>query len=151
VEWADVVIADNRSCLFDPEGEQDPSAWQPAQEWLLSLRRRGKAVIVVHHSNRQGGARGIGKAEDVLDLVIKLARPDDYSASQGARFVLSYEKTRGIPGGAALRSFVAALTPNGWTREGFADDIDDKTERKLLDAVGRADRTGARSRLRPTR
>jgi hypothetical protein len=69
-----------------------------------------QAVIVVHHSNRQGGARGIGKAEDVLDLVIKLAPPDDYSASPGARFVLSYEETRGIPGGAALRSFVAAHT-----------------------------------------
>ena len=56
VEWADIVIVDNRACLFDPEGEKDIDKWTPAQEWLLSLRRRGKAVIMVHHGNRQGGA-----------------------------------------------------------------------------------------------
>ena len=44
VEVADLIFLDNRSCLFDPDGEKDPTAWQPAQDWLLSLRRRGKAV-----------------------------------------------------------------------------------------------------------
>lgn len=68
VERADVVFLDNRSCLFDPNGEKDPEAWQPAQEYLLSLRRRGKAVVVAHHTNKQGGARGHSKAEDPLML-----------------------------------------------------------------------------------
>src|SRR5580765_7704032 len=54
VEQADVIQFDNRSCLFDPEGEKDPTAWQPAQDYCLSLRRRGKAVMLAHHSNRQG-------------------------------------------------------------------------------------------------
>jgi hypothetical protein len=141
IDWADVVIADNRSCLFDPEGEKDPSAWQPAQNWLLSLRRRGKAVIIVHHSNRQGGARGIGKAEDPLDLVIKLAQPDDYEPKQGARFELSYVKARGIPGGAALTPVVARLGPDGWVCE--AGDHPDPIETRLLDAVERACQSGS--------
>lgn len=144
VEWADIVIVDNRACLFDPEGEKDIEAWEPAQQWLLSLRRWGKAVIVVHHGNRQGGARGIGRAEDALDLVIKLARPDHYSPSEGARFELSYEKTRGIPGGDALKPFIAALTPDGWTCDGVTagDGSGQRARRKLLEVVADASRRG---------
>src|SRR5262249_1689565 len=74
VAEADLIILDNRSCLFDPEGEKDASAWQPAQDWLLSLRKRGKATWCVHHSNRQGGARGHSKSEDILNLMMKLTR-----------------------------------------------------------------------------
>jgi putative DNA primase/helicase len=136
VEWADVVIADNRACLFDPEGEKDSAAWQPAQDWLLSLRRQGKAVLVVHHSNRNGGARGLGRAEDALDLVIKLDRPEHHSPSEGARFILSYEKARGIPGGHALNPFTAALTPEGWVVEGVQGDAAfDRAKRKLREVV----------------
>ena len=46
VENADVIIFDNRSCLFDPEGEKDPTAWQPTQDYLLSQRRRDKASLL---------------------------------------------------------------------------------------------------------
>jgi hypothetical protein len=70
VENADLVFLDNRSCLFDPESEKDPAAWQSAQDWLLSLRRRGKAVMLAHHSNRQGGARGHSKPEDPMNLLM---------------------------------------------------------------------------------
>jgi hypothetical protein len=143
IEWADIVVADNRACLFDPEGEKDSAAWQPAQDWLLSLRRRGKAVLLVHHSNRQGGARGLGRAEDALDLVIKLDRPDNYSPEEGARFTLSYEKTRGIPGGDALRPFVAALRPDGWVCEGAGSEGGThRAKRKLLQLVAEASRRG---------
>jgi hypothetical protein len=141
VEDANVVIVDNRSCLFDPEGEKDPTAWQPAQDWLLSLRRRGKGVILVHHANRQGGARGISKSEDVLDLTIKLSPPANYDPTQGARFTLEYDKTRGIPGGADLRSFVAALRPGGWVREGYVateQQSEEQSQVTLLNSVAKA-------------
>ena len=143
VEWADVVIVDNRACLFDPEGEKDSEAWQPAQNWLLELRRQGKAVLMVHHSNRNGGARGLGRAEDALDLIIKLDRPDKYSPSEGARFVLSYEKARGIPGGDALIPFTAALTPDGWVVEGVGgDNPSDRAKRRLREVVRTASELG---------
>jgi putative DNA primase/helicase len=95
---ADLIILDNRSCLFDPDGEKDPTAWQPAQDWLLSLRRRGKAVLLVHHSNRMGGARGHSKAEDPMNLLIKLTRPEDYRQDQGARFVVTFDRRAGPAG-----------------------------------------------------
>lgn len=129
IEQADLIFLDNRSCLFDPEGEKDASAWQPAQDWLLSLRRRGKNLMLVHHSNRQGGARGHSKAEDPMNLLIKLTRPEDYDPSEGARFVVEFDKARAIYGAAAA-SFVAALTPNGW-EVGPVESKDDPTEAKL--------------------
>jgi hypothetical protein len=110
---ADLVIFANRSCLFDPEGEKDAAAWQAAQDYLLSLRRRGKAVIVAHHSNRLGGARGHSKPEDMLNLLIKLARPEGYTQDQGARFLVTFEKSRGAYG-PAVAPFLAQLTPDGW-------------------------------------
>jgi hypothetical protein len=113
IETADLVMLDNRSCLFDPEAEKNPVAWQPAQDWLLSLRRRGKGVLIAHHSNRQGGARGHSKSEDLMNLLIKLARPDDYSQDQGARFIATFDKCRGAYG-AAVAPFLAQLTPDGW-------------------------------------
>jgi hypothetical protein len=115
VEPAELVFLDNRSSLFDPEGEKDPAAWQPAQDWLLGLRRRGKAIVMAHHANRQGGARGIGKAEDVIDLNLKLSRPDDYQPSEGARFLVEFDKSRGLHG-AAVSSFEAVLSETtGWS------------------------------------
>jgi hypothetical protein len=113
---ADLIFVDNRSVLFDPEGENDAVAWQAAQEWLLSLRRRRKAVVVIHHSNRQGGARGHSKAEDVLDVIIKLSRPEGFQATDGARFRAEFDKNRGVYG-AAVAPFTARLTTNGWVVE----------------------------------
>ncbi|HVL66532.1 MAG TPA: DnaB-like helicase N-terminal domain-containing protein [Vicinamibacterales bacterium] len=130
---AELVVFDNRSSLFDPEGEKEPGAWQPAQDYLLSLRRRGKAVIVVHHANRQGGARGHSKPEDAMDLLIHLTRPQDWRADQGARFTLTFEKTRGIHGHAAA-PFTAHLTSDGWVLEGDQSALS-TPEAKLLDYV----------------
>jgi hypothetical protein len=136
VEAADLIILDNRSCLFDPEGEKDPTAWQPAQNYLLSLRRRGKAVLVGHHSNRQGGARGHSKPEDQMDLLIKLARPDDYSQDQGARFTVSFEKSRGVHG-SAVAPFEAWLTADGWRVDGV-EGSGDFAKRRLAEYLTRA-------------
>jgi hypothetical protein len=116
VNRADLIVIDNRSTLFDPEAETDPLSWQSAQNWLLSLRRRGKGVIVVHHANRQGGARGHSRPEDVLNLSVKLTRPDDYSAEHGARFKVEFDKTRGVHG-PAVASFTTCLSSTGWEIE----------------------------------
>ncbi len=135
VDGADLVVIDNRSSLFDPEAEKDATAWQPAQDFLLSLRRRGKAVLLAHHSNRQGGARGHSKAEDAMDMVIKLSRPEGYQADEGARFLVEFTKTRGVHG-QAVAPFEAHLTSSGWTLNGIeAASSHGTVSRKLVDAV----------------
>jgi hypothetical protein len=141
VEQADLIVLDNRSCLFDPEGEKDATAWQPAQDWLLSLRRRGKAVLGVHHSNRQGGARGHSKAEDALDVAIKLSRPDDYSAEQGARFLIEFDKARGIHGKAVM-PFIAKLSGGGWVVEEIERASGDAIEMRIREYLRLAAEAG---------
>ncbi len=68
------------------------------QAWLLQLRRRGVTVLIVHHASRGGNARGTSKREDVLDTVIQLKHPSDYSPADGARFEVHLTKARGIFG-----------------------------------------------------
>lgn len=140
VEQADLILLDNRSSLFDPEGEKDPTAWQPAQDWLLSLRRRGKSIVMAHHANRQGGPRGLSKAEDVIDLNIKLSRPEDYKAEEGARFVVEFDKARGIHGPAAA-PFTATLGPKGWVVESARGE-GENAERKVREYLLLAERAG---------
>ena len=99
-------------------------------------------MILVHHSNRQGGARGHSKPEDVMNLLIKLTRPDDYRADQGARFHVEFDKARGAHG-AAVAPFTARLTGAGWEIE---SDGDRSVPARLRDYLRLADGAGDRPR-----
>jgi hypothetical protein len=114
VDVADVVIVDNVSTLCRGLKENDADSWTPVQDWALQLRRAGKSVVFVHHAGKTGTQRGTSRKEDVLDAVISLRRPPDYSSDQGARFEIYYEKSRGWYG-ADAEPFEAWLTGNQWT------------------------------------
>jgi putative DNA primase/helicase len=97
-EKGDVVILDNISTLCRTGKENTGDDWGPVQSWGLSLRRKGISVIFVHHEGKNGLQRGTSKREDVLDTVIRLKRPGDYSPHEGLRVEIHYEKNRGIYG-----------------------------------------------------
>ena len=65
-------------------------------------------MLLVHHSNKNGGQRGTSRKEDILDTVITLRKPDNYDPREGARFEVHYEKARGFFGGEAA-PFEASL------------------------------------------
>jgi AAA domain len=88
LDGADLVILDNLSTLFPNGSESASDAWVPMQNWLLKLRRRGVAVLFVHHAGTNGRQRGTSRREDVLDTVIALRRPENYSPDQGAPHTL---------------------------------------------------------------
>jgi putative DNA primase/helicase len=90
------------------EGASD--AWLPVQNWLLKLRRKGIAVLLIHHAGVNGRQRGTSRREDSLDTVIGLRRPQDYSPQQGARFEVHFEKLRQLAGEGA-QPFEAMLEP----------------------------------------
>jgi hypothetical protein len=113
VEDADLVIVDNVSTLCRVMKENDADSWTPVQNWALQLRRAGKSVILVHHAGKSGRQRGTSRKEDVLDTIIGLRRPPDYSPDQGARFEVYYEKSRGFYGQDA-EPFEAWLIGNRW-------------------------------------
>jgi putative DNA primase/helicase len=117
-DGVDLVILDNLSTLCRSGKENESESWAPIQEWLLSLRRRGISVIFVHHAGKGGAQRGTSKRDDVLDTIIVLRHPDDYSPSDGARFEVHLDKARGVYGDLA-QPFEAQLTINNdvmtWT------------------------------------
>lgn len=98
IQDAEVVIVDNLSAWARSGRENEGESWQPMADWILSLRRRGIAVILIHHAGKGGQQRGTSKREDLLDAVIGLSRPTDYDPSQGAVFVAEFTKARNLTG-----------------------------------------------------
>jgi hypothetical protein len=95
---AKVIIVDNLSCLARTGKENESVSWQPVAEWALRMRATGRSVIFIHHSGKGGQQRGTSKREDLLDVVMLLKRPADYSPTEGARFEVHFEKARSLFG-----------------------------------------------------
>lgn len=91
------VVMDNISCLFTGLRESDKQDWEKIMPFLLAMRRRGIAVILVHHSGKSGDQRGTSGREDLLDAVVKLD-PVPGKENEGATFVVRFSKCRGIYG-----------------------------------------------------
>ena len=92
-----VIIIDNLACLYGGN-ENDADSWDEMQAFLLSLRTRGIATLIVHHAGKGGAQRGTSHREDILDNVLNLRQPADYAPSEGARFEIVFEKHRNIWG-----------------------------------------------------
>jgi len=101
LDGVELLVLDNLSSLTSVIRDNDAESWNPIQEWLLRLRRRGLSVLIVHHAGKGGEQRGTSRREDVLDTSISLRRPTDYRPTQGARFEIHFEKARGIHGNLA--------------------------------------------------
>lgn len=124
LEGIEFLILDNLSSLTTVIRDNDAESWNPIQNWLLRLRRRGISVLIIHHAGKDGVQRGTSRREDVLDTSISLRRPSDYVPTEGARFEIHIEKGRGIHGNDA-KPFEAKLEvrygQSMWTMR----DIDD--------------------------
>jgi len=121
---AKLIVIDNISSLVRSGKENEAESWLPVQGWALAHRRAGRTVLFVHHSGKGGQQRETSRREDVLDTVIALRRPADYSADQGFRFEVVIEKGRGVHGDDA-RSFEARYEGREraamWTRTEITD------------------------------
>jgi 5S rRNA maturation endonuclease (ribonuclease M5) len=134
----DLIVIDNLSCLFRSGNENDAECWQEAQEWALDLRRRGKSILFIHHTGKSGTQRGTSKKEDILDAVVLLKHPDDYKASEGARFEVHFDKARHFSGEAA-KSFVAHLRQEN---DNYVWHISNGDEEELLKEIVHMRATG---------
>jgi putative DNA primase/helicase len=93
-----VVVIDNISAWCRSGKENESESWIPVADWLLTLRRRGIAVLLVHHAGKNGQQRGASKREDLLDLVVELRRAGDYDPKLGAAFSWVVSKGRHLHG-----------------------------------------------------
>lgn len=98
---SEVIVIDNLGSAGAPTGrDNEDQAWAKINPWLIKLRQMGKAVIIVHHAGKSGQQLGSSKKEQPLDLLIKLSRPFDYSAKDGVRFEIKFDKARSLTGDA---------------------------------------------------
>ena len=119
LDGVSLLVLDNLSALVRAVKENEGEGWLPVQDWALDLRRRGIAVLFVHHAGKGGAQRGTSRREDLLDSVLTLKHPSDYHAEEGLRCIVDYEKSRGFYGVDA-RSFEVKMSagPSGesvWT------------------------------------
>ena len=103
-----LVVLDNLSTLVRSGRESESDSWLPVQEWVLRLRSNGKSVLLIHHAGKGGQQRGTSRREDVLDTVIALRKPENYSPESGACFEVHFEKNRGLYGN-EIKPFEAHL------------------------------------------
>jgi len=139
IDDSDCIFLDNISCLFRSGGENDSECWQEAQSWALDLRRRGKAVVFVHHAGKSGSQRGTSKKEDILDTVITLKHPDDYKAEQGACFEIEFSKARHFFGNDA-NSFIVQLIEDD--HEQWRWEERESSENMLIEKIAELRNTG---------
>jgi hypothetical protein len=59
-----VLVVDNLSTLASGMRENEADSWEQVNGWLLDLRRRKVAVVIIHHAGRSGEMRGTSKRED---------------------------------------------------------------------------------------
>ncbi len=129
----ELIVVDNLSCLVRRGGkENEAESWLNVAEWALKHRARGRSVLFVHHSGKNGQQRGTSKREDLLDTVITLRRPPAYDPAAGAVFEVHFEKARGLYG-KDCEPFEAKLTTDAQGKQSWAtrNVIDGTVERAV--------------------
>lgn len=141
---ADLIVVDNISTICRSGKENESESWGLVQAWALSQRRAGRSVLFIHHAGKGGEQRGTSKREDVMDSVIKLSHSDDYSPADGARFNVTFTKSRGFFGREA-EPFEASMQDGRWSWKDIADTLvaqarelaaDGMTQRQIAKELG---------------
>jgi putative DNA primase/helicase len=133
LEGGELLVLDNLSCLCRTGKESEGESWLPVQDWALRLRQQGTSVLFIHHAGKGGQQRGTSRREDLLDTVIALRQPEDYSPTEGLRCQVRFEKARSFSGEDA-RPFEVQMeiTADGiarWTMTAAAGSDDPLVER----------------------
>jgi hypothetical protein len=129
---AELVIVDNLSCLARSGGpENDADSWNVLADWALKLRREGIAVLFMHHSGKSGQQRGTSRKEDILNVVINLKHPVDYSPEMGALFEVHFEKGRELFGEDS-KAFIAKLISEENSHFWEVTDIEDSNFERVI-------------------
>lgn len=137
-----LIVVDNISTLCRTGPENKGDAWVPVQEWALRMRAKGKTVLLVHHDGKSGQQRGTSRKEDVLDTVIQLKHPANYTPDSGAIFEVHFRKSRGFFG-KDVKPFEARLETsregNVWVTQSLENSQKDQVKRLLADGYQQKD------------
>lgn len=133
---AGLVVLDNYRTLASVDDENDATAYQDLNRFLKRLARR-RAVLGVHHNNKQSRMSGSTALETVLSHRFNLTRATPKAAGQ-ACFTVKLEKNRTGLGGSTAAPTKCELSANGW---GWG--LDDDCIREEFRAEAEAHRFGS--------
>jgi len=125
------VIFDNKSCLWPttPEDSRDDYA-RDVLPLMLWLRRRGIIAMIVHHSGKSGQQRGTSANEDQVTTTVRLDPVPGEGDNDGARFTVTFTKSRVAFGEAVTPIEVALISgPDGvmtWNWNPLAESNEDR-------------------------
>jgi AAA domain-containing protein len=135
-----LLILDNLSCLFSALRENEADEWEKVLNWLLDLRRRRIAFLIVHHASRTGTMRGTSKREDSAFWVIRVdevkGRPPN---EKGARFQTTFTKQRNSASPEWTREWTFQTQSEGQISIGCTElSFDSKVLQLIQDGLTRA-------------
>jgi AAA domain len=74
--------------------DDDFQMWARIQPWLIQLRDKGFAVILVHHAGKSGSQLGTSKRDVIMDTVIELTEVPHDDPCERLKFDLHFRKAR---------------------------------------------------------
>lgn len=93
----DLIIIDNLSTSMKADDENNAQSFHELQKALIELRRKGKAVILVHHTNKNGDQRGSSAKTTILNTVLKLTKMQ-HASGNSFGVSIEFEKHRSLVG-----------------------------------------------------
>jgi putative DNA primase/helicase len=132
-----LLILDNLSCLFSGIKENDADEWEKVLNWLLDLRRRRVAVLIVHHAGVSGRMRGTTRREDAAFWVIQVEEVKDRQEHEkGASFQTIFTKQRNSESREWTRQWTFKTDPGGQISIGCQEvSFDDKVLQLIQDGL----------------
>lgn len=123
----DLIVIDNLSCCTRSlPRETVKDSWLRFRDFLIHLRSIGKAVIILHHTGKNGTQRGLSDYEDPLDISIFLKTPERHRPQDGTKFELHFQKNRDLHG-KDIEPLLCSLVPS--------DDSSYRWEWQALDEI----------------
>ena len=125
-----LIVLDNISSLSTIREDKSDDWRDNFLPFLIKCRRRGVAVLLIHHVNKSGEQRGTGAREDHLDASI-LLKPLGGESNEGAQFKVEFTKCRGAYG-EVIDPFSAILKKEHDSYEWEIGDPDMKVKDRLV-------------------
>ena len=128
-----LLIVDNLSA-WTSSAREDGTAFAPIKRWLAHLRTKGVAVLLVHHTGKNGSSqRGTSIHEDLLDYSILLREDKSGKPKNGTSFLLEHTKLR------ELHPDIPKVCRYTFTTDLATDVMDHRYEDGESDTVGEDD------------
>ena len=89
----ELLVIDNLSS-WTSGGREDSQSWATIKNWLIAKRVKGVAVLLIHHTGKNGQQRGTSAHEDLLDFSILLNPLPGDPERNDTKFSIQHTKLR---------------------------------------------------------